>query len=808
MSRWLGWTALLLLGLGFSACSDRNSNPSADGEATDGDTDGDEETAPSDGDETDGDEESEPSDGDETPERMVDLVNPFIGTGGLGYSVGSGLPGALAPFGLVKVSPDTEKETGAPPFYHCSGYHADDTIIDGFSHVHIYGAGAADLGNIRFMPILGPITPDKTRPMNYRSPFQKTNEYAKPGWYAVTLDATGTTAELTATEHAAHHRYTFSAEPADGRGYLLIDLDEGVPSTRVTDGGIAVDAEARTVEGWVLSSGDFSGRYGGMPIYFAARFNRPFDHWGTWAGSHETLNDGAPVQSGDILGAYLGFDLGDGEPVEAQVGVSYVSIDNARENREAEMPEWDFDGARAATEAAWEDELSVVRFEGGAHDQRVIMATALYHAFIHPDIFSDVNGEYVGFDRQTHTAEGEAYYNTFSLWDTYRTLHPLMTLLKPERTRDMMTSLVKMAEQGGWLPRWPMGLGDSGSMIGTSADVAIADAYVKGVADFDVDTAFAKIEAAASGPAGHYGDRGGIEEYMTLGYVADDKQGGSVAKTMEYGVDDSAIANLARALGETEKADYYAERSKNYRHLWYADEQFFFPRNSDGSWITDLSLDSWEEPYTEGTAWQYIWLAPHDMRGLLGLFGSQESMTAKLTTFFEEGKREAEGGTVFALDAPAYYWHGNEPDIHAAYLFLQGGRPDLTQKWVEWISNALYSTAPDGLAGNDDCGTLSAWYVFSSLGFYPIAGSDVYLVGKPLFPHAEAALAGGTLTVEAPDVSPENIYVQGVTLDGAPLDVPWFFHRDIAQGATLHFDMGPEPSEWGKIGPDQGPPSP
>ena len=730
--------------------------------------------------------------------RLVDLVDPFIGTGGTGFGIGAAVPGAKAPFGMIFPSPDTTGENGQFGFYHCGGYYDPDPMIEGFSHTHLHGVGAQEYGNLMFVPLAGSMSDERTKVENYRSTYSKDTQTASPGYYAVTLDNGEIRVELTATERAAHHRYTYPAEETTSVGTVFIDVSQVLTDGEVIDSEVTVDTVNKRVEGWLLNDHGFSGRYGGITIYFSIRYKQDTTAWGTTLNGF--LKPEISEQEGDRLGVYLEFDTSGGAEIELQAAISFVSVEKARLNLETEMPDWDFDGTRAQTEQMWENELSVVKFRGGTQEQQVIMATALYHAFLMPDLFMDVDGSYRGFDLETHIAEDFEYYTDFSMWDTYRTLHPLLSLVRRERQADMLQSLVKMARQGGSLPKWPMGVGYTDCMIGSPADIVIADSYVKGIRDFDVEDAYEFMLEHAEGPVAKAG-REDVESYNKYGYCTVDTTGGSVSKTMEHAIADFAISQMAEALGKTEDAELYAEHSLRYRNLWDAENGFFTARHEDGSMVVDYDFLEWEDFYTEGNSWQYLWLAPHDPFGLRDLFGSDDAMREKLEEFFENAATERENwNSLNDLLPPAYYWHGNEPDIHAPYLFLYVSRPDLTQKWMHWIAEELYSTQPDGIAGNDDCGTLSAWYVFSSLGFYPLAGSDTYWIGSPIFPYAELDMGdGATLIVEAPEASEENIYVQSVTLNGEALDLPWFTHADIAQGGRLVFEMGPQPSDWGKL---------
>jgi len=772
----------------------------------DGDT-----TPPPDGDKEDGDvTEGESEEAVEQEEefedyRTVDLANPFIGTGGVGFGIGSGTPGAAAPFGMVLAAPDTRTATGSGAhFYHCSGYYDGDDIIKGFSQVHLYGTGANDLGNIMFMPSLNEPLDENSRQHKYRQKFKKEDEDAKPGFYSVKLE-NQIVAEMTATERTAFHRYTYPENTTTG--YVVADMANAVVATEVRTSSLTIDSANQEVSGWAKVHGGFTNRYGGLKVYFSAKFNKAFTvnkSVATYVLSDDvTVEDlNADEDDESQVGAYLGFDVADGSKVEMIVGISYVSVANAKENRETEIPEFAFDSVRAATEQMWEDETNVVRFWGGSDKEREVMGTALYHAFLMPDIFSDVNGDYLGFDSQVHKADDFVYYTNFSMWDTYRTLHPLLSLVKPERQRDMVRSLLKMAEHGGTIPKWPMGAGYTGCMISTPGDSVIADAYVKGIRDFDAEFALTEMVESGSTRVDH--GRGGIEDYVEHGLVYADSTGGSAAKTLEHAVNDYSISRMALAMGETAIAEQFELQSKNYKNIWDPETQFLRGKNSDGSWyLTDgLAFDEWiwQDYYTEGNAWQYLWLVPQDVQGLFDLFPSEAAALTKLETFFDEAKFEFDNlDAITKMAPPSYYWHGNEPDLQAAYMFLYLDRPDLTQKWVTWVQESLYGTGPDGIAGNDDCGTLSAWYIFSSLGFYPLAGSDLYWVGKPMFKRAEVKTAGGMLVIEAPKVSETNIYVQSVTLNGQVLSEPWFTHDMIVDGGSLVFDMGPEPGEWGKL---------
>lgn len=713
--------------------------------------------------------------------------------------MGNAFVGAMAPFGMVQVGPDS---TGPLfwPWLHCSGYHASDDTILAFSHTHLHGTGIPDFGAVGFMPVRGEARSDHLREGGYASRFRHDTEVAHPGYYAVTLDDPGVRVEVTATRHAAMHRYT----PA-GSGALtvLVDVAHAVILGQARDGGVRVLPNAREVEAWAHTVGEFSRPFGGVRTYVVARFDRPFSRFGTW--TDKTLQDGAVVADGRESGAFVTLDAAPDSPIEVQVGVSFVDLAHARMNLEAEVSGRAFEEVRRNTLEAWEEEMSVIRFEGGDEAMRVVMATQIYRAFLMPNEFMDVDGSYLGFDGKVHRAEGFVYHTNFSMWDTYRTLHPLLVLVKPDRQRDMLQSLLTMAEQGGYLPKWPLANGYTNCMIGTPADIVIADSVIKGVDDFDVEAAYREMIETATGPtpAGHpYVGREGIEDYLTLGYVAADRYDQATSRTLEYAIADAAIALVAEHLGRSEDAVLFHQRSRQYRNVWDPSTRFFRGRRADGSFLEPFDPLAFTLTntlsYTEGNAWQYRWLVPHDPLGLRDLFGSDEAFVEALQTFFVNARAEYESPVLEDADElslmqnpPRWYWHGNEPDIHAPYLFAVAGRADLTQEWVRWIATTLYHTGRDGIPGNDDAGTLAAWYVFSALGFYPLPGTDLYVLGAPLFPRIEVRLREGVLVVEAPAVSAENRYVQTVTLNGRVVKGPFVRHADIAGGGTLRFEMGP-----------------
>lgn len=716
------------------------------------------------------------------------LADPRIGTGATLANVGSAYPGAAAPLGLVKASPDTMQEQSMGGAFHCAGYQWFDPYIHAFSHNHLHGTGAPDYGNIALMPAAD-MSPERTVRQGRKAPFTHDDEVAQPGYYAVTLTDPRVRAEVTATTRCAHHRYTFMDAPAEG--VILLDASAAIANGRCTVGEVTVDPTERTVSGMTHNQGNFAGRYGGFDVYFVARFNRDFTGFGTW-DSADSIQEGVAHAATEAdpghVGAWLRFDTAASPTVEVQVCLSYVDIEGARKALAAELPALDFAATRAQTLLDWEAELSVMDVEGGTQDQRVILYTALYHALQMPTIWSDVDGRYRGFDKQIHVAEGWTYMTDMSLWDTFRTQHPLLALLWPERQRDVMRSLVAMREQGGYVPRWPMGAGDTGSMIGQHAAALAADSVLKGITGFDQESLYEGLHQAANGPLppGGYGGRDCIEEYLEYGYCPSDLHKESVSLTLEYAFDDFCLARFAESLGREDDALVYDSRAKSYAPLFHPESAFFRPRMSDGTWDGPFDPKLWSfsnEWYVEGTAWQWLWFVPHDEPGLRALFGGDEPFVAKLDDFFQQAK------DVFQFDLPSpFYYHGNEPDIHASVLFARAGRPDLAQRWTRWVADVSYKTTYDGLVGNDDAGTLSSWYAFAAMGLYPTPCVPGYTVLAPIFDQVTLHLPGGDVIVEWPGASTGAV-ATGATWNGAPVQEWWIDHAALTAGGTLVMTM-------------------
>lgn len=730
------------------------------------------------------------------PKELGRWVNPFIGTGGIPWVCGNNFPGAMVPFGMVRLGPETTSMLIRKRALNTSGYYYGDDQLIGFSHTRLNGTGATDGGHFLVMPARVPINP-KVWHAGQSTRFSHSDELASPGYYAVRLPNLGTLVELTSTPRVGVHRYTF----AKGKPpRLWLDVMNALGGRKSTEGKVRVRPEAREVEGEVRTFGTFAGRYGGLKVYFVARVDQAFVSHAIWHDDAR-LPDRLSVEGGRV-GVDLEFEkAGESNVVTLKLAISHVSVANARNNLDAEAGAKDFEVVVVEAQKAWEERLATIRVQGGTDKQRRIFYTALFRAFQMPTLFNDVNGEYLGFDRKVHRVADFQYFTDLSLWDTFRTTHPLYTLIAPTEHRSMLISLVRMAEQGGWLPRWPSGHGYSNSMLGTPADIVIAEAYLKGIHGFDVERAYQAMRHTAlapTPPGAAFSGREGVEHYLRYGYCPSDMMEESVARTLEFSWSDSAIANLAKALGRDEDAKLFREHAQNYRNLWNTNTQHFQPRDAQGKFFEPFKpllltyLDrggEYTKAYVEGSALQWRWGVPHDGAGLISLFHSREFFVTELNDFF--GKSNPAMGR---WNPGPYYWHGNQPDIHAAYLFSEAGRPDLTQKWVRWILENKYGDGYDGLDGNDDGGTLSAWYVFSALGLYPVAGSDKYQLGGPLFERAEVKLKRQPLVIIAENYATNHPYVRQVWLNDAPLDRSWIRHAEIEAGGVLRFAMSSEPS--------------
>lgn len=727
------------------------------------------------------------------PAPYTQYVDPFIGSGGRAFGFGSAVSGAVAPFGFVRLAPDTTGPIGGIAFHHYSGYHFEDETILGFAHTHYHGTGASGYGDLLVMPVPG-FTPDKIKTAKYRSHFSKATEVAKPGYYSARLDNGDILAELTTTGRVGVHRYTFP-HGASGAAVIIdggYHLSEGISR----DLQMSIDADGRTVVGHHHADGGLSGGGGGFELYWAISFDQPLKRYGVWRGDEVTADAAALDSPSDGGGVYLEFDVPDGAVVNLRVGLSMVDIEGAKNNIAAETPSFDFDATRAATEARWESLLGRVKIVESDPAALKKFYTAAYHALIMPSILSDADHRYRGYDREVHVADGFEYYSDFSLWDTFRTLHPWLTLVYPEFQRDMIISMLKMYEQDGFLPIWAVPGGDSGTMIGASAELVIADSYVKGLRDYDAELAYRAVRDSGTLPSPSGSTSPGrrhVDDYLQLGYVPIESDRSAVSMTLEYAASDGALSEFAKAMGRTDDAAMFAEHAGYYRNQWDAQTKFFRARNRDGSFKEPFEPLKWDKDYRESTAWQYLWYVPHDPQGLIQLFGGKQAFVDHLEGFFEASEHEqANLDSITTLLYRNYYWAGNEPGFHTAFLFTDAGRPDLTGRWSRWALQTLFGSGPDGLPGNDDCGAMSSWVLFTSLGFYPVPGYDKYYVSAPLYPAAEITLPNGSFRITAPNAAASNYIPQAARLNGE--DVPEFIirHSDIANGAELEVEVAGE----------------
>ncbi|RZM80706.1 sugar hydrolase [Pseudoalteromonas rubra] len=741
-------------------------------------------------------------------------VDPFIGTGGDGHT----FPGAVVPFGMVQLSPDTDNPMrGVSPqpeiYKRCAGYHYDDTTIVGFSHTHFSGTGHSDLGDLLIMPISGEV---KTNPgtakdpdSGYRSRFSHDQEWAEAGYYGVELQDYNIKAELTASPRVGMHQYTFKN---GGEGHVLFDLTSAIYNfenkviwsdiRKINDTTLLA---YRATNGWARN----------RQMYFAIEFSQPIDSYRfinednmryrcmgcLGKEKHSTIeNKAVKMSAGKAIKFVASFDNVENKPLQVKVALSAVSRSNALENLHAEIPHWDFNKVREAASSQWASYLDKVDVEGTRSEKRQFY-TALYHALQAPSLYQDVNGQYRGVDGEIHDGKGFEHYTLYSLWDTYRALHPLLTYIDPDRVSGMIQSMLVHYQQSyeKMLPIWSFHAHETWTMIGYHAVSVIADAYLKGIRDYDLDLAVEAIINTANNPV-----YDAIPEYKQFGYVPMDVLPESVSITLEYAYDDFAIARMFEAMGKSELAKQYYARAMSYKNVFDPQSGFMRGRDSQGRWDPDFNpfKAKYMGPFTEGNAMQYSFYVPQDVAGLITLMGGDEAFTQRLDDLFDtplshEMIKEHEdiAGLI------GNYAHGNEPSHHIAYLYNYAGKPWKTQQRIRQIMDTLSSDKPDGLAGNDDVGQMSAWYIFSAMGFYPVAPGDLaYAIGAPQTPKVTLKLANGKqFTTTAVGLSDANKYIQSVTLNGKVLERSYLTHDDIMSGGELRYVMGDKPNKnWGK----------
>ncbi len=723
-------------------------------------------------------------------------VNPFVGTGGHGHT----FPGPVVPHGMVQPSPDTRIDG----WDACSGYYYADSTINGFSHTHVSGTGCADYGDFLLMPTVGEQQYDpqdySSQTLPYASAFSHQNETAEPGYYSVFLDRYGVKAELTATSRTAFHRYTFPE--TDDAGFIL-DMDYSIQHQTNLDMQVEVvsDTEIRghkLTEYWAFD----------QQVSFYAKFSKPF----TSVVVRDTLAD----QNGKMqprCKVLLKFNTEKDEQVLVKMGISAVDMDGAKKNLEAEIPGWDFDKVRSDARQLWNSYLSKIDVTTANETDKTIFYTAMYHTAVSPNLFTDVDGRYLGMDLKVHQGNVDRpVYTVFSLWDTFRALHPLCSIIDPQLNNNFIRSLLLKSREGGIFPMWDLASNYTGTMIGYHAASLIADAYTKGYADFDLQEAYkACLRAAEYDTTGIKCPDLVLPHLMpmakyyknTIGYIPCDRENESVAKALEYAYDDYCISVLAEATGDYKNSQKYARFAKAYTLYFDPSVRFMRGVDSEGNWRTPFNpkaSNHRNDDYCEGNAWQWTWFVPHDVEGLVELMGGEDAFVGKLDSLFTADST-IEGDLVSAdiSGLIGQYAHGNEPSHHVIHLYNYANRPWKTQELIDRVLKEQYRNAPDGLSGNEDCGQMSAWYVLNSMGFYQVCpGKPVYSIGRPIFDRVDVSLPDRKVfSVVTKNNSGENKYIESVTLDGRPLDEPFLTHQDIAGGGTLEIVMTAKPTKWG-----------
>ncbi|WCT14255.1 GH92 family glycosyl hydrolase [Mucilaginibacter jinjuensis] len=728
--------------------------------------------------------------------KFVQYVKPLIGTGAVDTNSlsGSNFPGPTMPFGFIQLSPDTRDAPDDP----ASGYDYNDKTIVGFSHTHLSGTGVADLFDVLLMPSAGEIKLNpgnaKVNRSGYRSSFSHDQETARPGYYQVLLKDYGINAELTATGHTGMHRYTF---PASKQSHIVLDMDHSLDKKRGYWECRVIGAEIKvinnhTLEGYRIITGWASLR----KVYFHAEFSKPFDS--VLMANGNSKPHAVNVINGTAVKAAINFSTTDQEQVLVKVAVSPVSIENARMNMASEVAGWDFEQVSRQCADSWEKELGKIKVEGTL-EQKQIFYTGLYHAFTQPNNMADVNGDYQATDMTIRNAPDKVQYSTFSLWDTYRAAHPLYTLTQPEKSAAFINTMVRQYDTYGYLPIWQLWGEENYCMIGNHAIPVITDAVLKGIPGIDAGKAYEAVKASSM--TDHPGSP--FTAWEKYGYIPEDIESQSVSITLEMAYDDWCVAQLAKKLGKTEDYDYFIKRSAFYQNLYNPKTGFFQGRNKDGKWLSPFDPLSYGgnggSPYTEANAWQYTWYVPQNVPDLIKLMGGDKNFTAKLDSFFTLANKPGNvNGN--ASGFIGQYAHGNEPSHHIAYLYDYSGQPWKTQYYVSKVLNELYDTSSSGYAGNEDCGQMSAWYIFSAMGFYPVnPANGVYAIGSPILKSAAIRLPNGkTFKVNVENAGTLNRYIQSVKLNGRTYNKTYITQNDIMNGSTLEFIMGAKPNKtWG-----------
>lgn len=695
---------------------------------------------------------------------LTSYVNPFIGTGGHGHTY----PGATMPFGMVQLSPDTRLEG----WDGCSGYHYSDEYIYGFSHTHLSGTGVSDYGDVLLMPTDTLIYNNGANGKpGYRSRFAHDNETAAPGYYKVQLEDTKIEIELTVTLRAGMHKYTY---PTSENQYLIIDLEHR---------DILLDYQIKKVNDYEFEGFRRSKAWAeDQHIYFYMKFSHPT--------KIPTFFHRTPDRRSRMAG--LEFDNPNNEPVYISVGISAVDIAGAKKNLETEIGDKTFQQIKSEAEAVWEKQLHKIVVESTSEENKTNFYTALYHTMLAPNLYQDVDGRYRGMDLEIHETTAFKYYTVFSLWDTYRAAHPLYTIIEQDRTNDFINTFLAKYDEGGIMPIWDLSSNYTGCMIGYHAVPVIADAYLKGIRGYDAEKAFEAMKNSAMQ------DKLGLKSYKEFGFIPVEEESESVSKTLEYAYDDWTIAQMAKAMNKEDEAALFLKRAQHYKNVFDPDRGFMRGRFRN-TWFAPFDPFEVNFNYTEANAWQYSLYAPQDINGLIKLMGGKDNFKRHLNNLFTAKTKTSGRNQADITGLIGQYAHGNEPSHHMAYLYNFVNKPFMTQEKVYEILTKLYTNTPDGISGNEDCGQMSAWYIFSSLGFYPVTpGSNQYIIGTPLFEKATINLESGKqFTVIAEMISEQNIYIKSAMLNSKPLDRTYLLHNEIMNGGTLVFEMTSKPSDWG-----------
>ncbi len=776
-------------------------------------------------------------------ERLTKYIDPFIGTGGHGHT----FPGAVTPFGMMQLSPDN----GRSGWDWCSGYNYSDSLITGFSHTHLSGTGIGDLCDISFMPFISEkeLT-SSSLPEKVQSKFSHSSETASAGYYSVRLDDSGIKVELTATERTGIQKYTF---PQSEYAYIMLDLGFAINWDSPTDTYIKIENDT-TISGYRFSKGWATDQ----KVYFTTHFSKPFSSFilssddeisispdgkksvsadsdksisptGEKSGGQNTIdaktdkaNSGAVNKKvifteitnnqnkggdaslyithnkevhGKKLRLFLKYKTKTDETILIKTAISSASIEGAKKNFLTDKFNWNFEDAANHTNNLWEKELLKIKITSDDESTKKTFYTALYHSLIAPSLYSDIDGNYKSPDSSVRNTNGYNRYTIFSLWDTFRAAHPLFTLIAPNKINDFINSMLGHYNETGQLPVWELMGNETGTMIGYHAIPVIADAILKGFNGFDINLAYEAMKKSAMQ------DKLGLKHWKELGYIPSDKENESVSKGLEYAYDDWCIAQIAKYLNKEEDYNYFLNRSNNYKNFFDSSLKFMRGKDSDGKWKEPFNprySNHRDDIFTEGNAWQYSWFAPHDILGLINLMGGKAIFEEKLDSLFTiDSKIDGENASSDISGLIGQYAHGNEPSHHIAYLYNYCGTPWKTQRMINKIITTLYSDKHDGLSGNEDCGQMSAWYVFSALGFYPVnPANQKYSIGSPLFDKAEIALPNGKIfTIIADRKSKENIYIQSIELNGNPIDDYSIDHDEILAGGILKFIMGNSPKQ-------------